>query len=232
MHIFYQSNIEQENYLSSEESKHAIKVLRLSTGDKIQVFDGKGSIFTAEISSNKGKAIKITILKKEEFEKRNDFSIHIAITPTKNINRFEWFLEKTTEIGINEISPILCERSERKIINNERLERILIAAIKQSKNPFLPKLNELISFDNFLSRYNKLNGYIAHCNNDNMISLKNQYKKNSDALILIGPEGDFSPVEVEKAISKGYKEINLGTSRLRTETAGIVACHTINLINQ
>jgi len=232
MHIFYQPEIEEQLFLSDEEAKHASRVLRLNIGDKILVYNGKGGIFTCEISSSRGKLVHISILEKKQLKRDREFWLHIAISPTKNINRFEWFLEKATEIGIDEITPILCERSERKIINNERLERILVSAIKQSKNPYLPQLNNLMPFSAFINSTKESNRFIAHCNNQNLLNLKTAYKINSDAIILIGPEGDFSLDEVNQAIKSNMQEINLGASRLRTETAGVVACHTINLLNQ
>ena len=232
MHIFYQPDIEKNTLLSEEESKHAHRVLRLKSGDNIVVFDGKGNIYQATLKNRIGKRLEIQLIKKDEFKKDKNFYLHIAIAPTKNINRFEWFLEKSTEIGIDEITPLLCQHSERKVINYERLDKLLVTAMKQSKNPFLPKLNQLTKFDIFIKSFDWNHQYIAHCFGNEAASLKNSYVKGNDALILIGPEGDFSETEVKMALECKYKEINLGPSRLRTETAGVVACHTINLINQ
>ena len=233
MQLFYVPNISgAEVILDETESRHAVKVLRLSTGDSVQLIDGKGNFYEAEISNAHPKKCKLSILKTiHEFGKRY-FQIHIAIAPTKNIERFEWFLEKCTEIGIDEITPILCDHSERKAIKPERLEKILVSAIKQSLKAYLPKLNELTSFKDFIPGSTTKNKYIAHCYDGNKIHLTNENLKNEDVLILIGPEGDFSLEEVEFAKNHGFKEITLGTSRLRTETAGIVACHIINLANE
>jgi 16S rRNA (uracil1498-N3)-methyltransferase len=159
------------------------------------------------------------------------FSPHIAIAPTKNIERLEWFLEKATEIGIKEITPVLCEHSERKIINMERLEKIIVSAMKQSLKTYIPVLNPLTRFTDFVSKPFNGQKFIAHCTEGIRSELIHSYVKQSESLILIGPEGDFSPKEIEFAKSNGFIEISLGKSRLRTETAGIVACHTINLLN-
>jgi 16S rRNA (uracil1498-N3)-methyltransferase len=232
MHIFFQPNIESDSFLSEEESKHAIRVLRMKINDEIIVYDGKGNIFNCLIESIKGKKIEVQLLKKDSSENINDFYLHLAICPTKSISRFEWFLEKATEIGVDEITPLLCEHSERKTIKHERLERILVSAVKQSKNPFLPKLNKLTPYNDFIESNIDDQKFIAHCMTNDLISLKSSYKKNNNAIIMIGPEGDFSKTEVDKAKQNDFQEINLGPSRLRTETAGIVACHTINFINQ
>ncbi|MGE0078726.1 MAG: 16S rRNA (uracil(1498)-N(3))-methyltransferase [Bacteroidales bacterium] len=232
MQIFYAPDIAGNTYtLPEEESKHCIKVLRLNTGDEITLIDGKGNLFTASIANPNPKRCEVIVTDvKTEYGKR-DFYLHIAIAPTKNIERFEWFLEKATEIGIDEITPLLCDRSERKVVNNERLEKIIISAVKQSIKAYVPKLNEMIPFKKFMEQNTDEQKFIAHCNSWELPLLKDQVKHNSKVIILIGPEGDFTPNEVDISLSKGYHEISLGTSRLRTETAGMVACHTINLIN-
>ena len=164
---------------------------------------------------------------------KSDLHIHIAIAPTKMNERFEWFLEKSTEIGINEITPILCEHSERKVLKLERMNKILVAAMKQSKQAYLPKLNAAVSFDSFVSNNTIEERYIAHCvENDEKKQLKEVIKKGADTLVLIGPEGDFSQKEIDHALKHGFSAVSLGNNRLRTETAAIVSCHTINLINQ
>lgn len=233
MQLFYTPDIKTNIYTLNEiESKHCIKVLRLNVNDHIQLIDGKGNFYEAKIIEPNPKKCKVEITKTiEEFGKRNHY-LHIAIAPTKNIDRFEWFLEKATEIGIDEITPILCEHSERKIIKPERLEKVIISAIKQSIKAYKPKLNNLTNYSDFIRQ--NFNGvkYIAHCEENKKLLLKNVYELQQDATILIGPEGDFSPNEIKLASKNGYKEISLGESRLRTETAGVVACHTINLINE
>lgn len=236
MNSFFVADISAKTItLNSIESKHAIKVLRLTEGDKVELYDGKGHIALAAIRQANYRncilQIENTISKPKP-----TFDLHIAIAPTKNIDRFEWFLEKATEIGISEITPLLCEHSERKTLNHERLQKIVVAALKQSQRAYLPILNPLTRFDDFLKKQHSKNTeqYIAHCceNHSHKNNLKNVYKPNLNALILIGPEGDFSAAEIERAKLKGFAEISLGNTRLRTETAGIVACHTIQLANQ
>lgn len=233
MHLFYTPEISEKTYTLNEiESKHCIKVLRLSTNDQIELIDGKGTFYEAKIIVPNPKNCKIEITKSnQEFGKRNHY-LHIAIAPTKNIDRFEWFLEKATEIGIDEITPLLCDRSERKTIKNDRLEKILVSAMKQSIKAFKPKLNSLTNYKDFIKQGFKGSKYIAHCEENEKQSLKSNYKAGNNAIILIGPEGDFSPEEIKLAKENDFCETNLGNSRLRTETAGIVACHTINLLNE
>lgn len=232
MQLFYIPNISgSEVILNETESKHAIRVLRLAVNSKVQLIDGKGGFYEAIISDAHPKKCKLLITKSiQKFDKRN-FKLHIAIAPTKNIDRFEWFLEKCTEIGIDEITPLLSEHSERKVIKPGRLEKILVSAMKQSLKATLPKLNPIINFNDFITGSNYQNRYIAHCYEGEKIHLKNTIKKEDDILILIGPEGDFSLKEVEIAKQNGFLEVSLGTARLRTETAGIVACHIANLTN-
>ncbi len=233
MQLFYVPDIVgAEVVLNETESKHAVKVLRLSEGDTVQIIDGKGGFYEAQISDAHPKRCKLSISKSTPNFGKKDFKLHIAIAPTKSIDRFEWFLEKCTEIGIDEITPVLCEHSERKTIKPERLEKILISAIKQSLKAYLPKLNQLTSLKEFISETSVTNKFIAHCYDSEKTHLKNEHLKNEDTLILIGPEGDFSSEEIEFATSHGFKEITLGTSRLRTETAGIVACQIVNLANE
>lgn len=233
MHLFFTPDITDKNYTLNEiESKHCIKVLRLNVNDHIQLIDGKGNFYEAQIANANPKKCKVDIIKIiNEFSKRNHY-LHIAIAPTKNIDRFEWFLEKATEIGIDEITPILCEHSERKIIKPERLEKVIISAIKQSIKAYKPKLNEITNYDDFIKQNFDGIKYIAHCEENKKETLKDIYNPSNNALILIGPEGDFSPAEIIYAQQNGFTEISLGGSRLRTETAGIVACHTINLLNE
>lgn len=232
MQIFYAPDIASNTYtLPEEESKHCIRVLRLNTGDEITLIDGKGNLFTASISNPNPKRCEVIVTDvKTEFGKRN-FYLHIAIAPTKNIERLEWFLEKATEIGVDEITPILCDRSERKVVNNDRLEKIIVSAVKQSIKAYVPKLKEMISLKQFLNQSIDGQKFIAHCNSWDLPPLKDNLQPNSKVTILIGPEGDFTHNEVEQCLSNGYKEISLGTSRLRTETAGIVACHIANLFS-
>lgn len=232
MNLFYAPDLTSGLYhLNKDESRHCIKVLRLNMGDALHITNGRGTLVEARLIDPDPKKSIIEIMNtQEKFEKRN-YRIHIAVAPTKNISRFEWFLEKTTEIGIDEITPLICEHSERKVVKPERLERILIGAIKQSLKAYLPVLNEAVSFSDFISKPFNDQKFIASYAEGNS-NLKNIYQSGQDVLILIGPEGDFSPSETEQANNAGFSQINLGNSRLRTETAGVVACHTVYLGNQ
>lgn len=232
MQLFYMPNISGNEVLMDEaESKHAIKVLRLGMGSRIKITDGAGGLYTAEITGLQQKQCRLEIVEfKPQYGKRN-YEIHVAIAPTKNIDRLEWFLEKSTEIGIDEITLLQCANSERKSVRQERLEKVLVSAMKQSLKAYLPVLNPLISFEEFIRGTNSSQKFIAHCHGSQKPHLKNVLEKNSQTLILIGPEGDFSPEEIAQAHMHGYTEISLGSSRLRTETAGLVACHIVNVMN-
>lgn len=231
MQVFYTPKIKKITYqLTEEESKHAVKVLRLEAGDEICMIDGVGGLYYGIIDDPNPKKCIIRVIEKIEQYNRRNYTLHIAIAPTKNIDRLEWFLEKATEIGIDEITPLLCQRSERKTIKTERLEKIILSAMKQSVKAYKPKLNELTSFNNFVS--NKIDGacFIAHCGENPKPSLKSKLVNKQKLTILIGPEGDFTEEEIQLARQNNFEEIHLGKSRLRTETAGIVACHTVNVL--
>ncbi|MCW3085213.1 MAG: rRNA ((1498)-N(3))-methyltransferase [Bacteroidetes bacterium] len=235
MHLFYTPDITPDTYtLSEEESKHAIRVLRLKIGDKIVLIDGKGGLYDATITDDHPKrcTVKITAVKKETG--KHNWQLHIAIAPTKSNDRTEWFVEKAVEIGIDEISLLDCANSERSVAKTERLQKVAVSAIKQSMKAYLPAVNEIIDFKKFITLSATFTGekFIAHCNNREALPhLKTLYSPQQNALILIGPEGDFTPEEVKLALDNGFKEISLGTSRLRTETAALYACTTINIIN-
>ncbi len=233
MQLFYTNNIANGiAFLDTTDSKHCVKVLRLSQGDKVELVDGKGGLYQGEIALSNPKKCEVRILSHiEDYNKRANY-LHIAIAPTKNISRLEWFLEKSCEIGIDEVTPIICERSERKVIKIERLEKVLISAMKQSLRAYLPKLNNPVNCNDFLDSNSTEQKFIAHCDFDNKKMLKEEYMRGKDVVLLIGPEGDFSEKEIELANKNGFKSVLLGGSRLRTETAGIVACNTINLINE
>ncbi len=233
MQLFYIPYISGKSvWLGETESKHCIRVLRLGIGDKIQLVDGKGGFYEALISDPNPKRCLLEVIYTENNYGEKGFRLHVAIAPTKNIARFEWFLEKATEIGVNEITPVICRFSERKSLKPERLEKIIIAAMKQSLKAYLPKLNPLIPFNQLLGQPFDGEKYIAHCYEGEKKHLKDSIKKSENSLVLIGPEGDFSKEEVTLALRHGFKEITLGSSRLRTETAGIAACHIINLANE
>lgn len=233
MTLFYQPDITPVSHiLDEEESKHGIRVLRLKTGDPVLLTDGKGQLAQGVIASDHPKKCRIDITQIKHYPRRKPYSVHLAIAPTKNISRFEWFLEKATEIGIDSITPLYTSNSERRSIKPERLQKVLIAAMKQSVKAFLPILNEAVAFRDFIRA--PLNGarFIAYVSDQHTQSLASLYKAGSDANILIGPEGDFSPDEIQLAIDQKFQPVSLGDSRLRTETAGIVACHTLALLNE
>jgi 16S rRNA (uracil1498-N3)-methyltransferase len=230
MQLFYTDNTDTQFTLNSEESKHITKSLRKKEGDVLNFTDGKGNLLIAEIISSDLRKTRVKVIEKIDKEKGHNYYLHIAIAPTKNMDRFEWFLEKATEIGIDEITPIICDRSERKVVRTERCNRILLSAMKQSLKFHKPKLNESISFTDFIKKDLEGSKYIAHCEKGEKIELKDR-EAEKKTLILIGPEGDFSPTEIEKATNNNYRAISLGNSRLRTETAGFFAVTNIN-INQ
>lgn len=234
MQLFYNPNIFEDTELvvfDKEESKHIIKVLRKSVGDVLEITNGNGWLFKASITQANIKNCQATIIEKEEKSKRN-FHIHLAVAPTKLNDRFEWFLEKSTELGINEITPIICDHSERKVIKHERYNKIIQAAMKQSLQCYLPKLNHLTTFNDFLKTNHNGQKFIAHCDNGKKLSLKNELKVNQDVIILIGPEGDFSVKEIEMALNSNFIPVTLGETRLRTETAAVVACHSVVFKNE
>ncbi|MEZ4887602.1 MAG: 16S rRNA (uracil(1498)-N(3))-methyltransferase [Chitinophagales bacterium] len=234
MQLFYAPQITQENFVLDEiESRHCIQVLRKNIGDTLQIVDGTGGMYEAIITHAHPKKCAFKIVSTITYP-NNPFQIHIAIAPTKNITRFEWFLEKTTEIGITQITPLLTQHSERKNLRTDRLQKILITAMKQSVKAHLPQLNELIPFKKFITNNSSSTDLfkgIAYLD-DNNLPLSKVYTKGKSALILIGPEGDFSPEEINFAVQHGFEGVSLGNSRLRTETAGIVACHTLHLANE
>jgi 16S rRNA (uracil1498-N3)-methyltransferase len=232
MQLFYNPQVSNQTItLSEEESRHCIKVLRMGLDDQIQVIDGNGNLYICNIiDANPKRCIVKIISKNSDIEKRN-FHLHIAIAPTKSIDRFEWFLEKATEIGIDEITPMLCEHSERKVVNLERLERVLVSALKQSIKAKLPKLNPLTSFEGIIKASNENKKLIAYCGNFNNPHAQDFIKKGESVIFLIGPEGDFSPKEVNVAAQNGFTVVGLSTSRLRTETAGLVATSIANIVN-
>lgn len=233
MQLFYTPGLSGDTHVLDEtESKHCIRVLRLTVGDTIYLSNGAGSLCTAEIVSANPKRCELQIVSSKNNYGKRGYYLHIAIAPTKNIDRFEWFIEKCTEIGIDEISPLVCSYSERKTIKPERLERIMVSAMKQSIKAYKPKLNPMLTYQEFLANHTEIpQKYIAYCSEGEKNLLRNCYDPPNDALILIGPEGDFSPEEVESARQAGFLGISLGDSRLRTETAAVAACHSIAFMN-
>jgi 16S rRNA (uracil1498-N3)-methyltransferase len=232
MYIFYSPDINGNNYqLNESEAKHCSCVLRLTAGDLIYLIDGIGNLYTAKIVVLSAKKCMVDIVDiKNNYERRN-YYLHIAISPTKNIDRFEWFLEKATEIGIDEITPIVCEHSERKTLKIERAEKVIIAAAKQSIKAFLPKINKLTNFQTVVQQHFTGKKLIAHCCENEKELLQKVIKPCENVMIFIGPEGDFSRKEIQFAKQKNFTEISLGSSRLRTETAAIHACSTVCVVN-
>lgn len=234
MQIFYAPDINGSTYtLDENESKHCVRVLRMSRGAIVRLIDGKGNLYEGIISDPDPKRCSIDITGTEkDFEKRN-YRFHIAISPLKNPERFEWFIEKSVEIGVDEITPLICHNTEKPGIKSERINNIIISAMKQSLKATKAILNNPVQFNDFIKMHINGNRMIAHCYQQfarNKIT--EVYSRNENATILIGPEGDFSEDEVGHAIENGYIPVHLGRSRLRTETAGLAACHSIYFINQ
>ncbi len=233
MHIFYTPQIINGILtLSEEESKHCVKVLRLACGDQISLIDGNGGYYLAEIADPNPKRCSFSIVQKTDNFGQRDYKVNIAIAPTKNIDRTEWFVEKAVEIGVDEITMLICQRSERRNVNMERIEKIVQAAMKQSIKAYRPELNPPTAFADYVSAQRNGRKLIAHCLETERVSLKSMIGTESEYTILIGPEGDFSPEEISLAVNNGYQCVHLGPSRLRTETAGVAACHTVNLLKQ
>lgn len=232
MHVFYTPDIQTRAELPEEEAAHAIRVLRLQAGDEVTLTDGKGNFYRAEISTASNKCCLVNVLETQPQAPLWKGHLHIAMAPTKNMDRTEWFAEKATEIGLDELTFLNCRYSERKVIKTERIHKILVAAIKQSLKARLPQLNEMTDFNRFIRQSFNGQKFIAHCYPGEKLLLKDCLRQGEDALVLIGPEGDFSEEEVEEALAQGFRPISLGPSRLRTETAALVACHLMNLANQ
>lgn len=227
MLLFYQFDIEKTPILSEEDSRHCVKVLRKNIKDKIYVVDGVGGLFECEITKAHEKKCEVRIVSvKRDFEKRNHY-LHIAIAPTKNADRIEYFIEKCVEIGVDEITLIQTKHSERKNQKTERLEKIAISAMKQSLKAYLPKVNELIDFEKFIKSVDIEAKFVAHLTDDAK-PLKEVVADKSNVILLIGPEGDFAKDEIQFAQNSGFQVVTLGNSRLRTETAGVVACTIVN----
>lgn len=234
MQIFYAPGIDGNTYtLDENESKHIIRVLRMKKGTPVRLIDGKGNLYEGIIENPDQKNCSISINDIiRDFEKR-DYKLHIAISPLKNSDRFEWFIEKSVEIGVDEITPLICRNSERTTVKTERVNNLIISAMKQSLKATKTKLKDPATFSDFIkSNYNGKK-MIAHCHNTlSRKKISGVYSKGENAIILIGPEGDFSEEEISVAEQNGFHPVHLGSSRLRTETAGLAACHSIYFINQ
>jgi 16S rRNA (uracil1498-N3)-methyltransferase len=234
MQLFYNPTIDETTEAFSfdkVESKHIIKVLRKKDADILFVTNGKGYLFETEITLASDSKCTVRII---SFEKKpkSKYNLHLAVAPTKMNDRYEWFLEKATEIGIHQITPIICDRSERKVINKDRFDKIILTAMKQSNEVYFPTLNEAISLKDFLKYKQEGLQLIAHCEETDKKTLKSILKPNNNITILIGPEGDFSEKEIALALDNAYSPVSLGTTRLRTETAAVVACHSVAFVNE
>lgn len=230
--IFYCPDITTHPQLPEAESQHCVRVLRMKENDKLLLTDGKGFFYKAILLQANPKSCIVSIEEKIPQPKEWNFNLHIAFAPTKKLDRTEWFVEKVTEIGVDTFTPLKCRYSERKNINAARLEKIMVSAMKQSQKCLLPQLNEMIKFAEFIKQPFAGQKFIAHCYDTIRTPLAQICKKETNTLILIGPEGDFSEEEITKAIEHGFIPISLGESRLRTETAALVAGHTVHVVNQ
>ncbi|UCH13057.1 MAG: 16S rRNA (uracil(1498)-N(3))-methyltransferase [Bacteroidales bacterium] len=234
MHVFYSPEISSGNlFLNKTESKHCIRVLRLRENDIINLIDGKGGLYEARIVSENPDKCELQVIKQiENYNKRN-FYLHIAIALTKSTDRYEWFIEKATEIGIDEITPLICSRSERRKIKIERLQKIIISSMKQALVTTTPGLNKVRTFSEFISdpAINEFSKYICYCSEGNRQKLNEIYHPGTNAVAVIGPEGDFTPEEIKLAKKYNFQSVTLGKNRLRTETAGVSVCQILNFLN-
>jgi 16S rRNA (uracil1498-N3)-methyltransferase len=233
MQLFHNPDINLSANIFSfdkNESRHIIKVLRKKEKDQLQITNGKGMLFNSEIIKANDKKCVIQIISAELQPKPWTYHLHIAIAPTKMNDRYEWFLEKSTEIGIDEITPIICDNSERKTIKIDRFKKVIVSAIKQSLKYQLPILNDPIKFSEFIKKDFKGSRLIAHCDKTDRQKLKQESVTHNNITVLIGPEGDFSTKEINAALQHKFIPLSLGKSRLRTETAGIVVCNAISIL--
>jgi 16S rRNA (uracil1498-N3)-methyltransferase len=230
LHTFYQPDV-SAGHLFVEESRHAVKVLRLESGDEVELTDGKGNLFKARITGPDPRQCEFEIFENISIPKRN-FFIHLAISPAKNADRMEWMVEKCVEVGIEKISFLLCKTSERKTINMERLEKVAISAMKQSRQAWLPELVQIMPLESFMKDRREKLKFIAYVDDKNPVYLKHLASPHSDYVVLVGPEGDFTKEELAAATSTGFQKVSLGPTRLRTETAGLAAVVALNLLNQ
>lgn len=232
MHIFYTPDIHTDFYtLSEDESKHCTRVLRLQQGDTVYLVDGVGGLYTAIIQDAASKKCQLQVIDKQIEYGKLPYYAHIAVAPTKNMDRMEWFVEKAVEIGVSEITFLLCEHSERRNLRLDRLEKIAVSAMKQSQKGYMPLLNDMTPFRRFIQKSLPESTFIAHLEDDATQSIKSYYTYGQPHCILIGPEGDFSQEEIAASYATGIRPVTLGQSRLRTETAALVACHTLNVLH-
>jgi 16S rRNA (uracil1498-N3)-methyltransferase len=238
MHLFYTPGISGDSHvLDEQESRHAIRVLRLGRGDQVILVDGVGGWYEAVILEDHPKTCRLGIRSRTAGYKALPYHLHIAMAPTKNMDRFEWFLEKATEIGISEITPLICHRSERSRVNQERLERILVSAMKQSFRAYKPVLHIPVNFGDFIAEPREGTRGIAHCIPEPEGSLTPRtaltaFPRSNAYTMLVGPEGDFTEEEVQKALASDFLPFHLGEARMRTETAGVFICASLNILSQ
>jgi 16S rRNA (uracil1498-N3)-methyltransferase len=234
MHRFFAPDIAATLALPEEESRHCVRVLRLVEGDEIEVVDGAGMLYRCRIAMAHAKHCGVEIVSKQACPPHWGRKIMIAVAPTKNLDRIEWMAEKCTEIGVDRITPLLCRHSERKVLKTERLHKIVVAAMKQSLKAQLPQLDELTPIEDFLAEDSDAQRFIAYCDEslprDERKSLAQVYEPSRDAVVMIGPEGDFDPQEVALALKAGFVPVTLGESRLRTETAALMAVATMHVL--
>lgn len=232
MTLFYCENIEADILtLPADESKHCVRVLRMTTGDSLYLADGKGTMCHCRILSPDCSACTVEVVNRMTDYGKRPYYLHLAVAPTKNASRIEWLVEKCVEIGIDEITPVICDHSERVVQKTERLEKIAISAMKQSLKAYRPIINEATKLHHFVSQPLRGQRLVCYCDGDTRTPLRQTYVNGRDAVILIGPEGDFSPSEITSALSHGFLPVTLGDTRLRTETAALYAITALNFMN-
>ena len=232
MALFYVPDIAGSWELSDEEAAHALRVLRIAVGDALDITDGRGNLYRTEVASIAGKHCYVKAVEPVPVPKNWNGTFHLAIAPTKNMDRIEWLAEKATEIGLDAITFLNCRFSERKVVKCDRVERIVVSAMKQSLKYCKPVVGEMTDFKRFVAEERPGAKFIAHCHEGERVLLKEVMQADEDVTLLVGPEGDFSPEEVKMAMEAGYKPVSLGNSRLRTETAALAACHILMLKNE
>ncbi len=232
---FYSPDIAETRMLPESDSRHAVRVLRMAEGDELQVIDGRGAVYTCRIVEAHPKHAAVEIISSHKQQLPWSQQLAVAVAPTKHLDRMEWLVEKMTEVGVNRIIPLRTDRSERRDIKVERLEKIAVAAMKQSLKATLPVIDQMTSLQSLLELMPEAQRFVAYCNPEiPRVDLAKSYVPFRDTLILIGPEGDFTPAEIRNTLDAGFRPVTLGDNRLRTETAALFAlstCHTIDCIN-
>lgn len=231
-HTFYAPDLAGPTYtLPEDESKHAVRVLRLTTGDTVELVNGQGGVFQAEVEAPDAKRCRLRVVQEQQVPRRSYF-VHVAVAPTKNLDRMEWLVEKATEIGVDRLSFLRCARSERRELKLDRLQKIAVSALKQSGQAWLPELDEMLDFAAFLPSVAGDTTFIAHLEEGERTPLARVAAQGVGCCVLIGPEGDFTPQEIQAAFARGIRPVTLGASRLRTETAALAAVHTVHVVRE